>query len=104
MCKSMKGCGCMGSKILWTLVIIGAVNWGLVGAFDLDLVMVLFGSVAWLQNLIYILVGVAGLALLFGGCRCARCKADGHGACCGGGCGSKKDAAMPMDEDMSEEA
>lgn len=98
MCTSMKGCGCMGSKILWALVIIGAVNWGLVGLFDFNVVAVLFGSVEWLESLVYILVGIAGLALLFGGCRCAACKSDSKGGCCGSGkCGSKK-----MDSDMSE--
>ena len=99
MCKSMKSCGCMGSKVLSALVIIGAVNWGLVGAFDLDLVALVFGSIAWLQDLVYILVGVAGLALLFGGCRCKSCKMvcgtgdtkDMKDDCCGGGCCSAKE-------------
>lgn len=100
MCKSMKSCGCMGAKVLWALVIVGAVNWGLVGAFDLDLVALVFGSIAWLQDLVYILVGVAGLALLFGGCRCKSCKTsaccagdtkDMKDDCCGGGCCSAKE-------------
>ena len=47
-----------------TLVIIGAVNWGLIGIFKLDLVNMLFGNMSWLSRLIYILVGLAGLYVL----------------------------------------
>lgn len=47
-----------------TLVIIGAVNWGLVGFFRFDLVSFLFGNMSWLSRVIYALVGLAGLYLL----------------------------------------
>ncbi len=47
-----------------TLVIIGAVNWGLIGIFKLDLVNLLFGNMSWLSRIIYILVGLAGLYVL----------------------------------------
>lgn len=47
-----------------TLVIIGAVNWGLIGIFKLDLVNLLFGNMTWLSRIIYALVGIAGLYLL----------------------------------------
>jgi uncharacterized protein len=44
------------------LVIVGAVNWGLVGLFQFDLVAALFGGqAAILSRLVYILVGFAGL-------------------------------------------
>lgn len=43
------------------LVIIGAINWGLVGAFSFDLVQLIFGAVPILATIIYILVGLAGL-------------------------------------------
>jgi uncharacterized protein len=44
------------------LVIVGAVNWGLVGLFQFDLVAALFGGQsAVLARLVYILVGLAGL-------------------------------------------
>ena len=45
------------------LVIIGAINWGLVGAFHFNLVSFLFGMGAF-ANVIYILVGIAGLCLI----------------------------------------
>jgi uncharacterized membrane protein YuzA (DUF378 family) len=47
-----------------TLVIIGAVNWGLIGFFRLDLVNLLFGDMTWLSRIIYALVGLSGLYLL----------------------------------------
>mgnify|MGYP003615704328 FL=1 len=45
----------------WVLVIIGALNWGLVGAFSFDLVSTIFGVGSVLSKTVYILVGVAGL-------------------------------------------
>jgi uncharacterized membrane protein YuzA (DUF378 family) len=45
------------------LVIIGAVNWGLVGLFQFDLVAALFGPASGLSRLVYSLVGLAGIAL-----------------------------------------
>ena len=41
-----------------TLVIIGAVNWGLIGFFQLDLVAWLFGNLSWISRIIYALVGL----------------------------------------------
>ena len=47
------------------LVIVGALNWGLVGFFQLDLVAVLvgkhFGETSAISSAIYVLVGLAGL-------------------------------------------
>lgn len=50
--------------IAFVLVIVGSLNWGLVGLFKSDLVKIIFGNIPWLMNLIYILVGVAGVVLL----------------------------------------
>lgn len=47
-----------------TIVVIGAVNWGLVGFFNLNLVSLLFGSMSWLSRIVYGLVGLCGLYLL----------------------------------------
>lgn len=56
-------------KIALLLVIIGAVNWGLVGIFQFDLVAAIFGGqAAIISRIIYTLVGAAGLwsiSLLF---------------------------------------
>ena len=47
--------------IALALVIIGAVNWGLIGFFSFDLVKVLFGDMTLLSRIVYALVGVSGL-------------------------------------------
>lgn len=47
------------------LLVIGALNWGLVGLFDFNLVAALFGADSILSNLVYILVGLAGLYGLY---------------------------------------
>ena len=44
-----------------TLVVIGAINWGLIGFFRFDLVATLFGSMSAFTRVIYALVGIAGL-------------------------------------------
>ena len=43
------------------LVIIGAVNWGLIGFFRFDLINVIFGNMTLLSRLIYAVVGICGL-------------------------------------------
>ena len=43
------------------LVIIGAVNWGLIGLFNFDLVAILFGNMRMVTRIIYIIIGVCGL-------------------------------------------
>ena len=47
-----------------TISIIGAINWGLIGFINLNLVALLFGSMSWLSRIIYGLVGICGLYLL----------------------------------------
>ena len=48
--------------IALTLVIVGALNWGLIGFFGFDLVTTLFGgSLFWLAGVIFALVGLAGI-------------------------------------------
>ena len=46
-----------------TIVIIGAVNWLLIGIFRFDLVAFLFGNLTWLSRIIYTIVGLCGLVL-----------------------------------------
>ena len=47
--------------IVLTLVIVGALNWLLVGLFEFNLVDTIFGGFTLLSRIIYILVGLAGL-------------------------------------------
>ncbi len=49
--------------LTFILVVVGAVNWGLVGLMNLNLVGLLFSSMPGVINLIYILVGVSGVYL-----------------------------------------
>jgi uncharacterized protein len=59
------------NKLLAVLVILGAINWGLIGFFKWNLVTALFGGdvrpaeASSLSQIIYIVVGLAGLALAF---------------------------------------
>ena len=58
----------MGSKgidyTVLTIVIIGAINWGLIGFFGFDLVAFLFGNMTWLSRIVYGLVGICGLYMI----------------------------------------
>ena len=47
-----------------TLVIIGALNWLLVGIFKLDIVAVIFGNLTWISRIIYTIIGLCGLYLI----------------------------------------
>ena len=47
--------------IALVLIIIGAINWGLVGLFNFNLVDAIFGAMSVLSRIIYILVGISGL-------------------------------------------
>ena len=49
------------SVIALTLVIIGALNWGLVGFFNFNLINAIFGMGTWISRIIYSIVGLAGL-------------------------------------------
>lgn len=60
----------MLKKITFILVIVGALNWGLVGFFNLNIVTAIFGeitSMTSLSSIIYDLVGLSGLYALFTG-------------------------------------
>jgi uncharacterized protein len=52
------------SWIAIALVVIGAVNWGLVGLFRFDLVAAIFGTDSLLSRIVYIVVALAGVYLL----------------------------------------
>ena len=47
-----------------TVVIIGAVNWLLIGIFRLDIIAWLFGNMSWLSRIVYTIVGLCGLYLI----------------------------------------
>ena len=50
--------------IAYILVIVGAINWGLIGFFGFDLVASIFGEMSGLSRIVYSLVGVSAIILL----------------------------------------
>lgn len=48
-------------KVCLALIIIGAINWGMVGVFGVNLVSLIFGEDTIMTNVIYALVGISGL-------------------------------------------
>nr|WP_283938088.1 DUF378 domain-containing protein [Sphingomonas caseinilyticus] len=58
------------NKVTLLLLIVGGLNWGLVGLFNFDLVAAIFGEMSVLSRLVYSLVGLSALFQLiplFGG-------------------------------------
>lgn len=47
--------------VSYALVIVGALNWGLVGLFDFNLVSALLGGMPMLEKVVYVLVGAAAI-------------------------------------------
>ena len=83
MCGNCKGCCSKGSCgmhwITSILVIIGGINWGLVGLGMVlgkgsawNVVNLLLSSVPTVEAIVYLLVGVAALLMIFG-CKCKKC-------------------------------
>ena len=73
------GGGCVPSKTAYFLMVVGGVNWGLVGighflGGNWNLVNLIFGTIPALEFGIYVLVGVAAVMHLIG-CKCAKCQA-----------------------------
>jgi len=61
---------CPAHKVAWVLLIVGGLNWLLVGINPAwNVVHLILGSVYWLERVVYILVGVSAIMML-GVCRC----------------------------------
>ena len=43
------------------LIIVGAINWGLIGFFNLDLISMIFGNMSMISRIIFAVVGIAGI-------------------------------------------
>ena len=103
MCKG--GAMCIGHKIAGVLLVVGGLNWGLVGFFDMNPIDMYLPGVA---RVIYALVGISALMMLAmtkccmkggmcgcgAGCKGGACKGEGsckgEGACKEGAAGSCK--------------
>lgn len=51
--------------ITFILVVLGALNWGLVGAFNFDLVAALFGAETLIARIVYSLIGLSAVLFMF---------------------------------------
>ena len=71
------GKSCVVCKIVGLLVGIGALNWGLVGIFQVDLVAKLLGEMSGPSRVVYGLIGVAGLLKLISLIKCCPCQREG---------------------------
>ncbi len=95
MCNGKCGSGmCIVAMVAKILVIVGALNWGLVGVgmflgSNLNLVNMILGSIPVLEAVVYVLVGVSAVMHAIG-CKCKTCMS----ACGGDCCTSKSDAGM----------
>jgi len=52
--------------VVLVLLVLGALNWGVIGIFGFNVVDFLFGTVPWIGRIFYILVGLSGLYEVFG--------------------------------------
>lgn len=59
----MKNMGALG-WIAFILVIVGGLNWGLVGAFNFDLVASIFGTMSLASRVVFGLVGLSAIYML----------------------------------------
>ena len=66
---------CIICKIVGVFAIIGALNWGVIGLTGNNLVENIFGAGSGLTKLLYILIGLSGLALIVSFfTTCPKCK------------------------------
>lgn len=96
-CGCSKGWCCGYSMVVKVLVIIGGINWGLVGVgmmmgSDWNVVHMLLGSMPTLEAVVYLLVGVSAVAKIFH-CKCTKCMRN---------CACDVDGSMDGDNKMPE--
>ncbi len=101
MCKG--NCSKGGCTVYWItkiLVIIGGVNWGLVGLGMLlgsmsswNVVNMLLGSMPVIEGIVYVLVGVSAIMMICG-CKCEKCKDGVCGSHAGGEAGKMEGGSM----------
>jgi uncharacterized protein len=60
--------------IAMVLLIVGGINWGLVGLFGFDLVAAIFGEMSALSRLVYVLVGASALWCLYTATKLGRSR------------------------------
>ena len=56
----------------FALLIVGGLNWGLIGIFTIDLIQTIFGIGSFITNIVYILIGIS--AVYIGATHMTDCK------------------------------
>lgn len=88
MCDT-KGCcsggGCVGAMVIKILLVVGGLNWGLVGVgmlmgTDLNVVHMLLAFSPTVEAVVYVFVGLAAVGKLIG-CKCSKCKGGSCSSC-----------------------
>jgi len=64
---------CTAHRIAWLLMFIGAINWGLIGIIDFNLVSAILGNVPIAERIVYAIVGLAALCSLTAA-KCSQCE------------------------------
>lgn len=77
----MKQGNCPGCKVVTLLVVLGAINWGLYGVFNVDLVVKFLGTMPTAAKVVYGLIGVAGIMKLLSCFMCCPCCKKDEGSC-----------------------
>lgn len=77
MTQMTNGKACIVCKIVGVLVGVGALNWGLVALFQVDLVAKLLGTMTGPAKGVYVLIGIAGLLKLISLVKCCPCQSKG---------------------------
>ena len=68
-----KGNNCIVCKLATLLAGLGALNWGLLALFQMDLVAQIFGGMTTASKIVYVVIGVAGLMKLVSLVVCCPC-------------------------------
>jgi uncharacterized membrane protein YuzA (DUF378 family) len=66
-------------KVSYVLLVVGGLNWGLIGLLQTDIVSKLLGDMSMASRLVYVLVGISAVVILITKCGCKGC--DGSNCC-----------------------
>jgi len=60
--------------LVFILVVVGGLNWGLVGILDFDLVATIFGEMSAISRIVYTLVGLSAVVMIFMAPKMKKCE------------------------------
>ncbi|MEY2703913.1 MAG: hypothetical protein RLY43_2552 [Bacteroidota bacterium] len=66
-------------KVSYVLLVIGGLNWGIIGLFQTDIVSKLLGDMSMASRLVYVLVGISAVVTIITKCGCKGCNGSN---CC----------------------